>query len=138
MLEVTRRKLERARLIDRVELCCGDAVSLPYLDSTFDTVFMSYTLELFDTPEIQGVLEEAKRVLKSKSRLGVVSMSKENGASILLRLYEWAHKKWPKYLDCRPIYVEESLAEAGYEITSKERVRLFGLPSNIVVAHKPD
>ena len=107
---------------------------MPYEDHTFDTVFMSFTLELFDTPEIPKVLEEIKRVLKPEGRLGVASMSKENGQSILLRLYEWVHRKWPKCVDCRPIYLEQSLRDAGYEVRSKEKVKLFGLPGEIVIA----
>lgn len=136
MLAVTKRRLDKAGLMDRVQLYRGDAANLPYGDNTFDAVFMSSTLELFDTGEILIVLEEVKRVLKPGGRLGVASMSKENGKSVLLRLYEWAHKKWPKYVDCRPIYVEQSLRDAGYEIRTKERVRLFRLPGEIVVAVK--
>ena len=100
MLEITRRRLDKDQLMDRVELYCGDAVNLPYGDNTFDAAFMSFTLELFDTPEIPRLLEEVKRVLKPKGRIAVASMSKENGKSLLLRLYEWAHRKWPKYVDC--------------------------------------
>jgi len=136
MLAVTKRRLDKAGLTDRVQLYRGDAANLPYGDNTFDAAFMSYTLELFDTGEIPRVLEEVKRVLKLGGRLGVASMSKANGESALLRLYEWAHTKWPKYLDCRPIYVEQSLRDAGYEIRTKERVSLFRLPGEIVVAVK--
>ena len=136
MLEVTRRRLDKAQLMDRVELYCGDAASLPYGDNTFDAAFMSFTLELFDTPEIPRLLEEVKRVLKPRGRIGVVSMSKQNEESLLLRLYEWAHTKWPKYVDCRPIYLEQSLRDAGYEVRKKEKVKLFSLPGEIVVAVK--
>jgi demethylmenaquinone methyltransferase/2-methoxy-6-polyprenyl-1,4-benzoquinol methylase len=93
MLEVTRRRLDKAGLMDRVELYCGDTSNLPYSDNTFDAAFMSFTLELFDTPEVPRLLEEVKRVLKPGGRLGVISVSKENGESVLLRLYEWAHRK---------------------------------------------
>jgi demethylmenaquinone methyltransferase/2-methoxy-6-polyprenyl-1,4-benzoquinol methylase len=134
MLEVTKKKLEKARLMVRAELYCGDAASLPYDDNTFDAVFMSFTLELFDTPEIGKVLEEIERVLKPGGRLGVTNMSKEGGESRLLRLYEWVHKKWPKYVDCRPIYIEQSLTDTGYEIKSKEKISLLGLPGEIVIA----
>jgi len=136
MLEVARRRLEKAGLGDRVELHCGDASALPYRVNTFDAVFMSFTLELFDTPEIPQVLQEVKRVLKPGGRLGIASMSKEDSGSLLLRLYEWAHTRWPKYLDCRPIYGEQSLRDAGYVITRRERLRLSGLPIEIVVAVK--
>ena len=136
MLEVAGRRLDKAQLMDRVALCCGDGASLPYGNSVFDAVFMSFTLELFDTPEIPKLLEEVKRVLKPRSRVGIVSMSKENGESLMLKLYEWAHTKWPEYVDCRPIYVEQSLRDAGYEIREKKKATLFGLPGEIVVAVK--
>ncbi len=134
MMEISKERLQKAGLEDRVKLFCGDATSLPFDDSTFDAVFISFTLELFDTPEIPKVLQQIKRVLIPEGRLVVISMSKENGESIPLRLYEWIHNKWPKYVDCRPIYVEQSLRQAGYTVKSKEKVRLFQLPGEIVIA----
>ena len=136
MVEVTKKRLEKAGLMGRAELYCGDAASLPYDDGAFDAVFVSYTLELFDTPEIPRLLQEVQRVLKPEGRLGVAAMSKEDGDSLLLRLYEWAHRKWPKYVDCRPIYVEQCLRESGYEIRGKKKVQFFGLPAEVVVAVK--
>jgi len=136
MLEVTRRRLEKAHLTSRVELRRGDAVKLPYTANTFDAVFISFTLELFDTPEIPKVLQEIKRVLKPDGRLGIVSLSRKYGESTLLRLYQWAHQKWPKYADCRPIYVEESVTDAGFKIQSRHMARLMRLPLEVVVATK--
>lgn len=137
MLEVSKRRLEEAGLLDRVKLYCGDALKMPYEDNKFDAVFMSFTLELFDTPEIPKVLDKIERVLKANGRLGVVSMSKEDGDSILLRMYEWTHKKFPKYADCRPIYIKQSIKDAGFEIEYKEKVKLFGLPGEIVIGVIP-
>ncbi len=134
MLDVTRRRLDKAGLAERADLCCGDAIHLPYRDDAFDAVFISFTLELFDTPEIPKVLHETGRVLKPRGRLGVGSMSKEGVASVPMKLYEWAHMKWPKYVDCRPIYVARCLGDAGYEIRSKEKAAFLGLPVDIVVA----
>ena len=56
MMQISKERLEKASLQDRVKLFCGDAANLPFDDSTFDAVFMSFTLELCDTPEIQKVL----------------------------------------------------------------------------------
>ncbi|HAJ32203.1 MAG TPA: 2-heptaprenyl-1,4-naphthoquinone methyltransferase [Candidatus Atribacteria bacterium] len=137
MLEVSKRRLEEAELLDRVKLYCGDALKMSYEDNEFDAVFMSFTLELFDTPEILKVLDEIERVLKPNGRFGVISMSKEDGDSILLRVYEWTHKKFPKYADCRPIYIEQSIKNAGFEIEYKEKVKLFGLPGEIVIGVIP-
>lgn len=132
MLEISKRRLEKHGLMDRVELYCGDALEMSYENNKFDAVFMSFTLELFDTPEIPRLLAEVRRVLKPNGRLGVVSMSRE-GNSILLKLYEWLHERFPQYLDCRPIYVERSVREAGFKIKYTERVRLLGLPGEIVI-----
>jgi demethylmenaquinone methyltransferase/2-methoxy-6-polyprenyl-1,4-benzoquinol methylase len=137
MLAAARTKLVKSGLRDRACLGLGDAARLPFTENVFDAVFMSYALELFETDEIPLVLEQIQRVLKPGGRLAVASLSKEDGGSIMLRLYEWAHRRWPKYADCRPIYVERALREAGYEILTTERVRWFGLPNEIVVAAKP-
>jgi len=137
MLEVTKKRLKKAGLLDRAVLYCGDATKMPYKEHKFDAVFMSFTLELFDTPEIPVILDEIKRVLKSEGRLGVVSMSREEGKSILFKLYEWAHKKFPNYADCRPIYVEQSLREAGIKIINSRKVKVYGLPLEIVIGNSP-
>lgn len=136
MLEVSKQRLEEAGLLDRVKLQCEDVLKKPYKDNKFDAVFMSFVLELFDTPEIPKVLAEIKRVLKPNGRLGVVSMSKEDEDSILLRLYEWTHNKFPQYIDCRPIYVKQSIKDAGFGIAHREKVRLLGLPGEIVICVK--
>lgn len=136
MIEISKKKLQKARLENRVRLLCGDGANLPFDDCVFDAVFMSFTLELFDTPEIPKVVEETKRVLRPGGRIGAVSVSKQNGQSVLVRLYEWAHRKWPTYVDCRPIYLEQSVRNGGYEISTREKVNLFGLPGEIVVGLK--
>jgi len=131
MLDVAGRRLKEAGLLDRTDLCGGDGASLPFGEGVFDAVFMGFTLELFDTPEIPKVLRDIRRVLRQGGRLGIVSMSKGNGA--MLRLYEWAHGKWPKYIDCRPIYLEEAIMHAGYSIEVKWRASIFRLPVEVVI-----
>jgi demethylmenaquinone methyltransferase/2-methoxy-6-polyprenyl-1,4-benzoquinol methylase len=134
MLDITKSRLEKKGLADRVELYCGDAINMPYNKSMFDAVFMSFVLELFDTPEIPVILNEIKRILKPNGRLSVVSLSKENGNSRMLKAYEWVHKHFPNIADCRPIYVEQSIKNAGYQISYKENIKIFGLPGEIVIA----
>jgi ubiquinone/menaquinone biosynthesis C-methylase UbiE len=133
MLKVSSKRLSGSKLLNRIKLICGDAVKLPYEDDKFDAVFMSFTLELFDTPEIPIVLNEIKRVLNPQGRLGLVSMSKGTGASAMVKLYEWAHRKFPKYADCRPIYVSQSVIDAGFKIQIQEVKKLFGLPFEIII-----
>ena len=78
MLQRAKISLARFNLLARAQLRCADATQLPYEDNSMDAVFMSFTLELFDTPEIPKVLRECKRVLRPGGRIVVVGMSKEN------------------------------------------------------------
>ena len=135
MVERTKRKINKRLLSERIILNCGDAAKLPYPGDKFDVVFLSFTLELFDTPEIPIILKEIKRVLKPDGRLGVISLSKDNGRSPFLRLYEWAHKKYPKYIDCRPIFVVHSLENAGFKINYKKKAKIFFAPLEIAIGN---
>jgi ubiquinone/menaquinone biosynthesis C-methylase UbiE len=138
MLEVTRNRLRRSGLSTRAEVFCADGARLPFQDNTFDAILMAFTLELFDTPEIPAVLEETKRVLKPGSRIAVASLSKEGKGSVALGLYEWAHQRWPRYADCRPIYVERSLTASGYIVSHRMSARMSGLPVETAIARKPE
>jgi len=82
------------------------------------------------------VLAQIKKVLKPGGRLGIADTSKENGKSLFLRGYEWLHKKCPKYLGSRPIYAKQSLIDAGYQIRSNKGVRIFRVPTEIIIAIK--
>jgi demethylmenaquinone methyltransferase/2-methoxy-6-polyprenyl-1,4-benzoquinol methylase len=136
MQKVASDRINQAGLSERVDLKIGDAVKLPFEDDFFDAVFMSFTLELFDTPEIPIVLQECNRVLRSGGRMVVVTMSKKGEEGIAVRLYEWAHEKLPNYVDCRPIYVADSLSEAGFRVSEKIGMKMWGLPVDAVLAKK--
>ncbi len=136
MLRLAEKRLRKAKLMDRVELHEGDARSMPYEDDMFDAVNMAGTLELFDTPDIPRVLGEIKRVLKPNGRLGITSLSKEGRESFwFLRFYEWVHQKLPKYASCRPIYVEPTIKNAGFDIVGRQEFMLMKLvPMKLVIA----
>ena len=136
MIELAKKRLAKEGVTDRVELHQGDARKLPYDNGSFDVVYTAATLELFDTPDIPRVLEEIKRVLKPIGRLGVVSMPKENHEdSTVFKLYEWIHRMFPRYASCRPIYVEDSIKDAEFEIARTEEVMMGGIfPMKVVIA----
>ena len=137
MRRVATARVERAGLSDRVELLCGDAATLSYEADSVEAIFMSFTLELFDTPEIPLVLAQCHRVLRPGGRIAVVSMLKKTKRGAMVRLYEWAHKKMPKVVDCRPIHADRAMAEAGYQVTQRHEMRMWGLPVSVVLAKKP-
>lgn len=135
MLAQARELLQERNLVRRVELTCGDGTRLPYAESSMDAVFLSFTLELFDTPEIPQVLAECKRVLRKGGRIGVVAISKEGPEGLAVEAYEWTHKHFPNLLDCRPIYVRRSLEEAGFRIRHSAIGKMW-VPVEIVVGEK--
>jgi ubiquinone/menaquinone biosynthesis C-methylase UbiE len=135
MLEVTRTKLMETGLLDRVELVCEDAVHLSFQDGFFDAVFMSFTLELFDIPEIPRVLTECYRVLKNGGRIGVVSLSKKE-ETVLSKMYEWLHGVFPRLLDCRPIFAQDALNEAGFVTQDAALISMWGLPVEVILGKK--
>ena len=136
MLEVTKSKLEKEGLLERTRLVLGDAFKLPFDDEFFDVLFMSFTLELFDTPEIPELLVECKRVLKSGGRIGVVAISEKDEDNIMTKLYKWAHMKFPSYVDCRPIYTKQELEKSGFTIMRLDDFSMWELPVDVVVAKK--
>lgn len=121
--------------LKRVCLICGDAVTLPYDDEFFDSLFMGFTLELFDTSEIPIILTECKRVLKKTGRICIISMSKRK-LNLPVKIYEWAHERFPKQIDCRPIYTEDILRNNGFKIVETVDKSIFGLPVEIIITGK--
>ncbi|MFC1563090.1 class I SAM-dependent methyltransferase [candidate division KSB1 bacterium] len=137
MCKIAGSRIKEAGLTERVELRYGDAVNLPFESNFFDAIYISFTLELFDTPEIPIVLSECQRVLNSNGRICVVAMSKEGKSGIMIRLYEWLHKKFPKFIDCRPIFLRKSLHEANFQIINVVELPMWGLLVEIVLVKKP-
>jgi ubiquinone/menaquinone biosynthesis C-methylase UbiE len=135
MVRLAKKDLAEAGLIDRARLRRGDAMQLPYSTDTMDAVFMSFTLELFDTPEIPKVLSECKRVLKTEGRIVVVGMSKEGEHEPLIGVFEWAHKHFPNFIDCRPIYVREALEKADFRIHKAVKKHMW-IPVEIILGAK--
>ena len=136
MIARAKRRLEKQGLASRVELREGDARQMPYQDSHFDAVYMAAALELQDTPDIPVVLGEIRRLLKAGGRLVLSSMTKEgHEGSLVWRVYEWLHRALPQVATCRPIYVEDSVTEAGFEIITTEEIKIAGIfPMKIVLA----
>jgi ubiquinone/menaquinone biosynthesis C-methylase UbiE len=135
MVKLAKENLAKAGLRDRAKIRCGDATELPYAADSMDGVFMSFTLELFDTPEIPKVLGECKRVLRTGGRIVVVGMSKAGANDSMVNVFEWAHNHLRKFLDCRPIYVRRAIEEAGFTIHKAFTKRMW-VPVEIILGGK--
>ena len=134
MLAITRQRLAKAGLAERVDLRAGDALHLPFEPGRFDGIFMSFTLELFDTPEIPQVLEQCRTALKPGGRLAVVTLVKKPGPAVAI--YEWFHERMPAAVDCRPIHARADLEAAGFELREVTPMSMWGLPVEIILSLK--
>jgi ubiquinone/menaquinone biosynthesis C-methylase UbiE len=126
MMEVARRRIESAGRAN-VSLVVADARVLCFDAEAFDAVFMSFTLELFDS-QIPRVLAEVRRVLRAKGRLGVVAMANAEENSAMTDLYQWMHRHWPHVVDCQPIDVVGVLRFAGFKTQAHHSATVWGLP----------
>ena len=131
MIEVAHKRIQAKVLERSVGMIRGDGTLLPFAPYSFDTLFLSFTLELFSDTEIPLVLEECHRVLKREGRLGVVSLARQD--VLACRLYEWGHERWPVMLDCHPIELRESLEAGGFRIQAAKVQTMWGLPVEIML-----
>lgn len=136
MLEVAQTRVNKLGIGARITLVSGDALQLPFKADFFDKILISFTLELFDTPEIPQVLAECQRCLRGGGRISVVGLTKKNPNG-MTGIYEWFHEKLPAYVDCRPIFVQEELEHAGFQILQACDLSMMGLKSELVLAKKP-
>lgn len=136
MLQIAKNRVRRAGLTETAHLERGDATQLPFKEEFFDAIFMSFSLELFDSTEIPVVLSHCRRALKKGGRICVVSLSKKEQPGFMIKLYMWAHHKFPGLIDCRPIYVQDDLEEAGFLTVKSTQIKKLGLPVKVVLARK--
>jgi demethylmenaquinone methyltransferase/2-methoxy-6-polyprenyl-1,4-benzoquinol methylase len=135
MAKAAARNTDLNGIADRVHIISGDGAHLPFESDKFDGIFMSFTLELFDTSEIPQVLAECLRVLRVGGRIVVIALSKQNEHQTVVEALEWTHKHFPNVLDCRPIFVRKKVEEAGFQIQNVIQ-KMAWVPVKIVLGYK--
>lgn len=136
MLRQAQKRYKQGDSSSRYDLVEGDGARLPYAGGQFSAVFLSFSLELFDTPEIAVVLGECWRVLKPGGRIGAVSLFKDSQPGAVVRIYEWFHLRLPDVVDCRPINASALLQDSGFRLDNRFVKAMWGLPVEILVANK--
>jgi ubiquinone/menaquinone biosynthesis C-methylase UbiE len=136
MLSVAAKRHRARETPSRVLLCVGDALCLPLPCESFEAVFASFVIELFDPQQVPLLLASLRSVLRPGGRLCAVSISAAGNSLFMRRLYKMAQQRFPKLIDCRPIHLAGSLAAAGFEIRSLTRRSSLDLPVEIVLGVK--
>jgi demethylmenaquinone methyltransferase/2-methoxy-6-polyprenyl-1,4-benzoquinol methylase len=135
MIKKTLKRVNKAKVQENIHLVCGDATQLPYTNGIFDSVFICFTIELFDFSDISKVLTEAKRVLEEDGRICIVTLSNRK-TNLMTKIYNWFHKKMPKMIDCRPIGLRKFIDDVSLIISDTKEMMMWGLPVDIIVAKK--
>ena len=134
MLAQSFMRIRKSDFPNSIFLQLGDGCQLPYNSGSFSAILLSFTLELFDTPDIPLVLMECRRVLKKEGRIGIVCLAKQE--SLPVRIYEWFHKTFPSLVDCRPINIHPLILQTGFSVSNSSIQLMWGLPVEIVTAVK--
>jgi ubiquinone/menaquinone biosynthesis C-methylase UbiE len=138
MKDVAAARIRSANQVEQISLTLAAIPPIPFIDATFDAVFMAFTLELFPEDTIPIVLTEVRRTLSASGRLSIVSMTlgtEEQRQGLPERLYVWTHRHFPRIVDCRPIDVERRVTEAGFTIARVDRREMWGLPVEAILAY---
>jgi ubiquinone/menaquinone biosynthesis C-methylase UbiE len=136
MLGLAQKRLHNQNPSDKVLLLVADATCLPFPGESFDALFASFVIELFEPDEVPLLLKGCREVLRTGGRLCAVSLTKTGDSFIMRGLYEWAQRRFPRLIDCRPIYLSKALESAGFEIQASGRRSSLDLPVEIVLALK--
>ena len=73
MLEVGKRKIEKAKLSDKIEMIVGDSEEMPFNDNTFDAITVSFGVRNF--ANLDKGIKEIARVLKPAGVLVILETS---------------------------------------------------------------
>lgn len=112
-------------------LAAADAYALPFQDDAFDLIINNYMFDLLPEQDFTGVLAEFRRVLKPSGRIVIVAMAL--GRSWYGRLWERVLRRAPGLLaGCRPVSLEEDVAEAGFHMVRVGYISQLTFPSQIV------
>jgi ubiquinone/menaquinone biosynthesis C-methylase UbiE len=128
MCRFARRGLITAGVLEQALLITGDGYRLPIAPVSVDAVYMGFTLELFDTPELIPVIQECQRILRPGGQMGIVTMLASKRPGFAERMYIQAHERWPRVVDCRPIDPLSLLAGSGFATKCMIHKKLWGLP----------
>jgi len=86
MLELGRKKIEKERLVSKIELLKGDAEAINFPDNSFDAVTVAFGVRNFEN--LENGLKELLRVLKPGGMLVILEFSKPNwGFKNIYNLY---------------------------------------------------
>ncbi len=111
----------------------------PVATASCDRFVAVYVLDLLPEKEIRAAIGEAWRVLRPGGRLGLVSLGHGCTAASRLVARAWSAlaRRHPEWVGgCRPIELRAFVAPP-WEMLHLQRISAFGVPSECLVARRP-
>jgi len=118
---------------DGCRLQQGSAYHLPFDDDSFDLILNNFMFDLLPEADFTAVLAEFKRVLKPDGRAVIAVFGFGD---------KWYHRFWggvARYLPslltgCRPIRLDDALAQAGYHVIQTSSISQNTFPATVLKA----
>jgi ubiquinone/menaquinone biosynthesis C-methylase UbiE len=134
MLKKAQKRLSKLSQAN-YELKLGNAFNIEAGDNQFDLLINNYMFDLIAYDQMDVILTEFKRVLKTGGKLVLVNMTK--GEKFGSGIYDLIYRASPRLMGgCRGIQLSERIQRHGFEVKSREyhQQRLF--PSEVIMARK--
>jgi len=113
------------------------SLQFPLPDHSVDRVVSNYVLDLLSEQDIEQVFSESRRILTPGGKLCLVSLTRGTtiGSRIVSSLWSTLFRMKASLVGgCRPIRLEEFLADDYWSLEFHDLVSRFGIPSEVVVA----
>jgi ubiquinone/menaquinone biosynthesis C-methylase UbiE len=138
MIELARSRTARFGSRAAIRQTSG-TMRLDLPDRAFDRFISTYVLDLLAEEDIDALLSEAYRVLRTGGLLGLVSQTK--GTRGLSRFVMWTWQRLHQFSPiltggCRPITIRSLLENFNWKVRYRNLVSPFAIASEIVVAEK--
>jgi len=134
MLSKARKRLRKLSGV-QYELSIGTAFDLQVENESVDLLMNNYMFDLIPYEEMDMVLMEFTRVLKTGGRLILVNMTE--GEKLGSKLYDFIYNLSPKAMGgCRGVRLSEKLKSHGFTIEVREYHQQMLFPSEVILARK--
>ncbi len=102
----------------------GDTFNLPYKDKSFDIIYSSYMIDIFEKEDTIKILKEMRRTLKNKGKIVSVNNTFEKDllSKILIKYYLFAKDNLFSRMKTRPIIAEDLFKKAGLKEIKNKKV----------------
>jgi len=113
----------------------GNAFELSNEDESIDTLINNYMFDLISFEDMDKILLEFRRVLKTDGKLILVNMTE--GERFGSKIYDIIYNISPKTMGgCRGIKLTEKLKQHGFRVAAREYFQQMLFPSEVIIAYK--